>query len=105
MADTPEEIRKHLKLYWIIGGVLFLGTVITWFVAEFLDLGAPGLDAVDIAIGLLIATIKSSCVALVFMHLNHERPMVYRIMFFTFIFFAGLMLLCVWALNDPIIRH
>ena len=29
MADTPEEIQKHLKLYWKVGYVLLFCTVLT----------------------------------------------------------------------------
>ncbi len=29
MADTPEEIKKHLKLYWKVGYVLLFCTVLT----------------------------------------------------------------------------
>jgi len=85
MADTPEEIQKHLGLYWMIGAVLFACTVITWLVAKF-DLGAPGIDLWDFVLGLSIATAKASFVALIFMHLKGEKSLIYKILLFTFIF-------------------
>jgi len=70
MADSPEEIKKHLTLYKIIGGALFVCTVLTVAVAkiEFLDFGERGFDAIDMIIGLLIAAFKATLVAAIFMH-------------------------------------
>ena len=58
--------------------------------------------ALDITVGLAIATFKSSLVALIFMHLNSEKKLVYKVLLFTFIFFAGMMTLFVMAKMDPI---
>jgi caa(3)-type oxidase subunit IV len=79
MADSPEAIRKSLRLYKMIGGVLFAGTIITVLVAsvEALDIGEHGFDKWDMILGLTIATIKASLVAAIFMHLNHEKRLIY----------------------------
>lgn len=79
MADTPEAIKKSTRLYLLIGGVLFLGTVLTVAVAEVpaFDFGRRGFDAIDCVIGLAIASIKATLVAAIFMHLNHEKKAVY----------------------------
>lgn len=104
MADSPEEIRKKIKLYLLIGGVLFLGTVITVAVAtqESLDFGKHGFDAMDCIVGLTIATIKATLVALIFMHLNHEKKAIYWIFFGSFVFAAALAGLTALAWMSPI---
>jgi len=102
MADTPEEIAKHKKAYLIVGLLLFAGTVITWAVAVFAEVGEPGLTGGDILVGLLIATIKSTLVAMIFMHLNHEKMLIYKVLLFTGYFAFGMIALMVYSLLDPI---
>lgn len=98
MADSPEEIQKHVKAYTFVGAVLLLCTVITVAVT-YVDFGSHFLN---VSIGLAIATFKAGLVAYIFMHLNHEKPMIYRILVFTFFFVAGMFLLFMLALSDPI---
>ena len=104
MADSAEEIAKHKRAYWIVGALLFVGTIITVAVArlDFLDLGAPGISAKDVIMGLLIATVKSALVALIFMHLNHEKGLIYKMLIFTCYFAFGMIVLMVYSLLDPI---
>lgn len=101
MASSPEEIRKHQKLYLLIGCILLIFTVVTVMMTKF-DLGTPGVGPLDIFVGLLIATFKSSLVALIFMHLSSEKGLIYKFLLFTIIFFAGMMTLFVLAKLDPI---
>lgn len=93
MADSPEEIQKHVKTYIIVGVTLiicsFLTVVVAWITPS-------------VTIGLAIATFKAGLVAFIFMHLNHERPTIYKILLFTFFFVIGLMLLTITALYDPV---
>jgi cytochrome c oxidase subunit 4 len=104
MADTPEAIKKSVRTYLFVGGILFLGTIITVLVAsvEALDVGKHGFDAMDCILGLTIATIKASLVAFIFMHLNHEKKAVY------WLFASGLCMVCslagltALAIFDPI---
>lgn len=79
MADTPEAIKKSFRTYLFIGGILFLGTILTVLIATVpaFDVGAHGFDKYDCILGLTIAFIKASLVAAVFMHLNHEKRPVY----------------------------
>ena len=98
MAESHEEIRKHLRVYHMVGAALLAFTVITVIVSK-IDFGST---TVNVLIGLAIATFKAGLVAAVFMHLNHERPMIYRILVFTFFFAAGMILLFILALKDPI---
>ena len=82
MATTPEELASHKKAYTAVGIALGVLTVVTLLLGWFhpFDFGVPGLDWTDITIGLTIACIKSSLVALIFMHLNHERGLIYKIL-------------------------
>jgi caa(3)-type oxidase subunit IV len=104
MADTPEAIKKSVRTYMFVGGILFLGTVITVLIATVpaLDFGRHGFDAMDCVLGLTIATIKASLVAFIFMHLNHEKKAVY------WLFGSGLCMVCslafltALAIFDPI---
>jgi caa(3)-type oxidase subunit IV len=104
MADTPEAIRKSIRTYLFVGGILFLGTILTVLVATvpWLDVGAHGFDVWDAVLGLAIATTKASLVAAIFMHLNHEKKAVYWIfasgLFFVFWLFG----LTALAKYDPI---
>ena len=104
MADSPEAIKKHIKLYLFIGSILFVCTVLTVAVAkfEFLDFGDRGFDSVDAVIGLLIATFKATLVALIFMHLNHEKKMVYGLFGLGLFFAFCLMAIFAFAFSDPI---
>ena len=79
MADTPEAIQKAKKLYLLIGMALFVFTVVTVAVATvpWLDFGEHGFDSKDAIIGLLIASVKASLVAFIFMHLNHELSLIH----------------------------
>ncbi len=112
MADSPEEIKKHMKAYYAVGYVLFFGTILTVAVAKgpeqfpvllgWMDVGAHGLSPGDIVLGLFIAVFKASCVALIFMHLNAEKPLIYKFLLFTVFFFLGLMFLSLFEVWDPI---
>jgi caa(3)-type oxidase subunit IV len=101
MADSPEAIKKATRLYLFIGLVLFGGTALTVLVATqpWLDFGKHGFDTADLVIGLLIASVKASLVALIFMHLNHEKRLIYWLFGFGLVgafFLAALTALAIW---------
>ena len=102
MADSPEEMARHKRAYWMVFYALCAGTLITVGWAHYIDLGAPGIDYQDIIVGLLIAAIKSTLVCLIFMHLNHEKGLIYKFLVFTVCFVIGLMSLTLLAWWDPI---
>ncbi|HCC19751.1 MAG TPA: hypothetical protein DEP88_00675 [Verrucomicrobiales bacterium] len=104
MADSPEQIKKHIKLYLLIGGALFVCTVLTVAVAkiEWLDFGSRGFGTADMVIGLLIALFKATLVALIFMHLNHEKKLIYWLFGFGLFFAVCLMLITGLAFSDPV---
>jgi caa(3)-type oxidase subunit IV len=104
MADSPEALQKSLRLYKMIGAVLFAGTVITVLVATRpeLDFGKHGFDTMDMVLGLAIASVKATLVAAIFMHLNHEKRMIYWLFGFGILaafFLVALIALAKW---DPI---
>lgn len=95
-AHELEHIRSHLKFYWAIFGALGVFTLLTVGVA-YLDFGS---HANNFAVGLLIATIKASLVALFFMHLWGEKKLIYKILAFTVFFAIGLFALSLLAFFD-----
>lgn len=104
MADTPEAIRKSVRTYLIVGGLLFVFTVLTVLVATVpaLDVGRHGFDIWDAILGLAIASTKALLVAAVFMHLNHERKAVYWIFGSGVVFVIALFALIGLAKWDPV---
>ncbi len=99
--DSPEAIKKASNLIWIIGGVLVAGTFLTVGVRD-LDMGSR---SANIALGMLIATIKALCVMLVFMHLKSERGLIYKFLLFTVLFAMGLFVLTYLGWSDPLWSH
>ena len=104
METTPEELESHKKAYTAVGIALGVLTCVTLLMGIWppFDFGYPGLDWRDVVAGLLVAVVKSSLVALIFMHLNHERGLVYKILLFTFCFFLSLMVLLLFTWTDHI---
>ncbi|MEM9398855.1 MAG: cytochrome C oxidase subunit IV family protein [Verrucomicrobiota bacterium] len=100
-AHEMEHLRKHMKLYWGIFWALIVFTVITVLVS-FVDLGADGIGAPDIVLGLVIATIKASLVAVFFMHLSDEKKLIYVILLFSTVFVIALFVLSIWAYYNKI---
>ena len=86
-AHVSDDISKHVKTYVMVFGALMVLTVVTVAVSY---LHLPVHQAIIVA--LFIATIKGSLVAMFFMHLNHERRMIYWVLALTVVFFAVLML-------------
>jgi len=85
-AHSADDIRKSVKTYYMIFGALMLFTVITVAVS-YLHLPVP----MAILVALVVATIKGSLVALFFMHLSHERKIIYWALLLTVVFFVFLM--------------
>jgi cytochrome c oxidase subunit 4 len=85
-AHAGDDIRSHVKTYFMIFGALMVLTIITVGVS-YLNLPV----AMAILVALVVATIKGSLVALFFMHLKHERKLVYYVLVLTAIFFIFMM--------------
>ncbi|MGL5018231.1 MAG: cytochrome C oxidase subunit IV family protein [Luteolibacter sp.] len=104
MADTPEAIKKSVRVYLAVGAVLFAGTILTVLVATVpaLDIGRHGFDKWDAILGLLIASTKAGLVAFIFMHLNHEKKAVYWLFGSGLVMVCSLAFLTALAIFDPI---
>ena len=89
MADSIEEIRKHVRVYILVFAALAVLTVVTVAVS-YLHIESV---AVTVLIALFIASIKGGLVAGYFMHLVSEKQIIYWVLAVTVAFFAVLMLL------------
>ena len=81
-----DDIRSHVKTYYMVFGALMVLTGITVGVS-YLHLSIP----LAITVALLVAIIKGSLVALFFMHLSNERKLIYWVLSLTVVFFVFLM--------------
>jgi cytochrome c oxidase subunit IV len=92
-----DDIRSHVKTYYMVFGALMVLTAITVGVS-YLDLSIP----LAITVALLVAIVKGSLVALFFMHLSHERKLIYWVLALTVIFFVFLMFVPLLTNTDKI---
>jgi cytochrome c oxidase subunit 4 len=99
-AHASDDISKHVKTYFMVFGALMVLTVVTVSVSY---LHLPTHEAIVVA--LLIATIKGSMVAMFFMHLNHERKIIYWVLMLTVAFFFVLMLVPLSTTLDRIVQR
>ena len=90
--------EMHFKLYYGIGAALLALTGFTVFLS-YVDFGSQNRN---IVIALLVAAFKVSLVGAVFMHLKGEKATVWRFLYFTAFFVAGLFLLTYFHWADPI---
>jgi len=97
MHSDPAEVKKTIRQYLMIGGALFVGTVLT-VLANQVHLAVP----FAITLALIIASIKGSMVAAVFMHLNHEKKWVYGSLILTVAFFIILIFIPLLTIADTI---
>ena len=95
MHSDPAEVQKSVRSYMIVFAMLMVFTVITVAVSRF-HFAVP----IAIAIALVIAAMKGSMVAAVFMHLSHERRWVYGTLILTVVFFFVLLMLPVLTSLD-----
>ena len=80
---------------------LIAGTALTVW-ASYIRFGSP---EINIAVALLIATVKAFLVVAYFMHLISEKKMIYCVMGFSAFFFAALMGLTIWSLAPNSLIH
>jgi cytochrome c oxidase subunit IV len=97
MDSGSTDIKKHVRTYWMIGGALYVFTVITVAVNK-VHLAVP----LAITMALIIAGIKGSMVASVFMHLNHEKRWIYWALLISLAMFIVLMTVPMFTLMDTI---
>ncbi len=94
---SAAEIDKRVRGYVIIGGSLLVLTGLTVAVAY---LEMPMAWAVTVA--LIIATVKGSLVACVFMHLIDERKLIYSVLLLTVVFFIFLLFIPLFTSMDSL---
>jgi caa(3)-type oxidase subunit IV len=97
MSSDQESIRKSIRTYLMVGAALFVFTGITVAVNQ-VHLAVP----LAITVALIIASMKGSMVAGVFMHLNHERKWIYGSLILTVIGFILLLTIPMLTMNDHI---
>ena len=96
--DSPDFLQYLIRLFYMVGGVLVAGTLITVLIDVLFTFSLP----VAALIGLLIALVKAGFVVAVFMHYKWDKKliMITWTMVITFFFFAGMMGLIMWAEGD-----
>ncbi len=87
MHSDAAEIKKSVRSYMMVGAVLLVFTGITVAVNQ-VHLGSV---VISVTVALLIAIMKASMVAAVFMHLSHEKRWIYGALLLTAVFFIALM--------------
>jgi cytochrome c oxidase subunit IV len=84
---SPEEIKKEIRVYFIVFGALMVLTALTVYACYGLKMPPH----IAILIALAIACTKGFLVAGFFMHLLSEKKLIYSVLLLTVFFFAVLM--------------
>lgn len=100
MQHDAADVGKGVRTYLMIGAALLVFTVIT-VAANLIHFAVP----LAITVALIIASIKASMVAAVFMHLNHEKRWIYGSLLLTALFFLVLMFVPVLTTLDTYGAH
>src|SRR5215510_3505679 len=98
--SNAAEIQKTVKTYFMIGAALLVFTGITVAANQF-HLAVPA----AVTVALIIACMKGSMVAAVFMHLSHEKKWIYGSLILTVVFFIVLMTIPIFTTMDTIGTH
>lgn len=93
-AHTIAHVRREQKHYLTVYGVLVAGTVLTvaMYYVHFDEMWQT------VGVALLIAAVKASFVAAIFMHLLHGQRDLYKILLSTGLFAAAMLALSVSSL-------
>lgn len=97
MHSDPAEVQRKIRLYLQVFGMLMIFTVLTVTASRF-HFGVP----VAVTVALIIAVMKGSMVAAVFMHLSAERKWIYGALLLTVVGFIILMSLPSFTIMDSI---
>src|SRR6476619_5338725 len=97
MHSDADHVRASIRKYLMIGAALFVFTAITVAVNQ-VHLAVP----FAITVALIIATMKGSMVASVFMHLSSEKKWIYGALILTVLFFIVLIMLPNLTVSDTI---
>lgn len=97
MHSDTEAVKKSVRSYITVFVMLMVFTVITVAASRF-HLAVP----VAITVALIIAVMKGSMVAGVFMHLSHEKQAIYGALLLTVVFFLVLMFIPLFTVMDRV---
>jgi cytochrome c oxidase subunit 4 len=97
MHSDQAEVKKSVRSYMTVFVMLMVFTVLTVTASRF-HLAVP----VAITLALVIAAMKGSMVASVFMHLSHEKRAIYGALLLTIVFFLVLLFIPVLSMMDHI---
>lgn len=97
MTTHNVDVKSHSKKYIKVYLALMVLTVLTVY-ASFLPISV----GVGIILALIIASVKSTLVAGVFMHLFGEKKIIIWTLILTIIFFIFLILIPLFSSLDPI---
>ena len=89
------DVAVHVRGYLMVFGTLLLLTVAT-VAASYLNLPVGP----TVALGLTIAAVKASLVAAFFMHLRHEKAMIYGALSLTGVLAVALFAFTLWTEAD-----
>jgi cytochrome c oxidase subunit 4 len=81
-----------------VGALLLVLTGVTVGLS-YVDFGSRSMN---ILVGMIVATVKASMVAAIFMHLKGEKMTIWRFLIMTGVFAVGLFFLTFLAHSDPI---
>ncbi len=98
--EQSHDVSKHVNAYLKVGATLLLFTGITVFLS-YVNFGSM---KANVAVAMLVATFKAGLVAAIFMHLNSEKKVIYRILIFTGFFVFALFWLTYLHWYNPITR-
>ena len=97
MHSDPAEVKKSVRSYITVFVMLMVFTVLTVAASRF-HFAVP----LAITIALIIATLKGSMVAGVFMHLLHEKRAIYGALLLTLVFFIVLLFIPLLTILDRV---
>jgi cytochrome c oxidase subunit 4 len=95
MAAEAHEVKASIRIYLFIFAALGVLTIVT-VAASKLQLTIAG----AVVLALIIASVKGSLVAAYFMHLLHERKVLYALLALCAFFFLVLMLMPMWQTDE-----
>ena len=95
MHSDAASVKSSIRKYMMVGAALLVFTAIT-VAANQVHLAVP----IAVTVALIIATMKGSMVAAVFMHLSHEKKWIYGALLLTVVLFVVLMCLPVFTTLD-----
>ena len=94
-APGPTTHAVNVRPYLLVFGTLLALTVVTVAVAS-LNLG----ESTTVLVAVSIATVKATLVAMFFMHLKGEKPMVFWPLGLTAVLFVALFAFLLWTEGD-----